>query len=298
MDRLMAFMRETAARAEARLEELIPYADLRPDTLHEAMRYSALGGGKRLRPILLLASYDAVGGSGQGRLAALDAGCAAELLHCYSLVHDDLPAMDNDSLRRNRLACHKAFGEAEAILAGDALQALAFQVLAQAAGPLAAEAVAELARAAGSTGMVGGQMLDLEGEGKEQRLEEIELIDRWKTGAVFTCCCRLGALLGGGGDNQREALSAYGGAIGTLYQISDDILDITAGADKLGKTPGKDSKAGKLTYPAALGLEGARETLAERHALAQGALRDFGSEALHLRLLADFLLDRAGGKPG
>ena len=295
MDRLLAYMRETAARTEARLEELIPHPDLRPGVLHEAMRYSTLGGGKRLRPTLLLASYDASGGHDAGRPAALDAGCAVELLHSYSLIHDDLPVMDNDSMRRNRLACHKAFGEAAAILAGDALQALAFQVLAEAAGPLAAGAVAELAKAAGSAGMTGGQMLDLEGEGKEQRIEEIELIDRWKTGALFSCCCRLGAMLGGAGDGRLEALSGYGAAIGALYQISDDILDITAGADKLGKSPGKDGKAGKLTYPAALGLEGAREVLAGKHALALAAIGGFGNEAIHLRLMADFLLDRAGG---
>ncbi len=292
MDRLIQYMKETAAATEQRLEKLLPYADLRPENLHEAMRYSVLGGGKRLRPLLTLAAYDAAGGSPATRGTALDAGCAIEFLHCYSLIHDDLPAMDNDSMRRNRLTCHKAFGETLAILAGDALQALAFQTMADCSGILAARTVYELALAAGSVGMVGGQVLDLEGEGKAQNLDEIERIDRWKTGSLFTCCCRTGAILAGAGEVEITALSGYGDAIGVLYQISDDILDLTAGAAKLGKTPGKDKAVGKLTYPAALGLAGAKEAVQEKTVQAKDAVRDFGREALYLRLLADYLLDR------
>ncbi len=292
MDRLIAFMAAVSAAANQRLDHFLPYADLRPEILHEAMRYSVLGGGKRLRPLLALASFDASGGDIANRDQAMDAGCAVELLHAYSLVHDDLPAMDNDTMRRNRLTTHKAFGETIAILVGDALQALAFKVMAAAGGEQAGVVVAELASAAGSTGMVGGQVLDFEGEGKSQVLEEIERIDRWKTGALFTCCCRIGAILAGADDAKLSALTRYGDAIGVLYQISDDIMDVTAKAEKLGKTPGRDSTVGKLTYPAALGIEGAREAVLRKSAEAKYAVRDFGKEALYLRLLADFLLER------
>ncbi len=292
MDRLLQFIKETSALVEKRLEELLPFADMRPEVLHEAMRYAVIGGGKRLRPILTLAAYDAAGGRPANRDRALDAGCAVELLHCYSLVHDDLPAMDNDSMRRNRLTTHKAFGETIAILVGDALQALAFKVMGDSAGPFAAAVVSELARSAGSTGMVGGQVLDFEGEGKTQVLEEIERIDRWKTGALFTCCCRVGGILADAGDDAIRALTGYGDALGVLYQISDDIMDLTVRSDNLGKTAGKDAAAGKLTYPAALGLAGAKEAVLKKSVQAKDALRDFGKEALHLRLFADFLLDR------
>ena len=292
MDRLIAFMKEVAAASEKRLDQLLPFADLRPETLHEAMRYAVLGGGKRLRPLLTVAAYNAAGGSPENRSRVLDAGCAIELLHAYSLVHDDLPAMDNDTMRRNRLTCHKAFGETIAILVGDALQALAFRVLAEATGDRAARAVSELARAAGSTGMVGGQVLDFQGEGKSQVIEEIERIDRWKTGALFTCCCRVGAIMADAGDAKLANLTEYGDAIGVLYQISDDILDLTANEARLGKTPGRDKAAGKLTYPAALGLDGAREAVVKKSAQAKDAVREFDKEALHLRLLADFLLER------
>lgn len=292
MDRLKQFMKETATQVELRLETILPFADLRPENLHEAMRYAIIGGGKRLRPILTLAAYDAVCGQADTRFRALDAGCAIELLHGYSLVHDDLPAMDNDSMRRNRLTCHKAFGETIAILVGDALQALAFKVLGESAGPFAGRVVVELANAAGSTGMVGGQVLDFEGEGKSQVIEEIERIDRWKTGSLFTCCCRMGAILAGASEVELASLTAYGDAIGVLYQISDDIMDMTANAAKLGKTPGKDKTVGKLTYPAALGLDGAREAVLKKSVEAKDAILEFGKEALHLRLLADYLLDR------
>ncbi|MDR2391889.1 MAG: polyprenyl synthetase family protein [Planctomycetota bacterium] len=293
MNRLEVFMQETAADVEKRLDYFLPYADMRPEILHQAMRHSILGGGKRLRPCLVLAAFEAAGGPEPDRPRTLDAACAIELLHCYSLIHDDLPSMDNDSLRRNRLSCHKAFGEAVAILAGDALQALAFRVMAMASGPLAGPAVAELAAAAGSTGMVGGQALDIEAAGTGQTLETIEWIDRWKTGSILACCCRTGAIFAGAGDEITAALTAYGETIGVLYQISDDILDLTADVKKLGKTPGKDAVAGKLTYPAARGIEKAREMVAEKCSLAKSVLQRFGKEALYLRLLADFLRDRA-----
>lgn len=297
MDRLLRFMKETADVVEKRLETILPFADLRPENLHEAMRYSVLGGGKRFRPLLTLAAYDAAGGPAMDRQTALDGGCAVELLHCYSLVHDDLPAMDNDTMRRNRLTTHKAFGETLAILVGDALQALAFRVMGEAGGAVAGRVVMELANAAGSTGMVGGQVLDFEGEGKSQILEEIERIDRWKTGSLFTCCCRVGAILAGADEQALASLTGYGDAIGVLYQISDDILDVTANAAKLGKTPGKDKAVGKLTYPAALGLAGAREAVLGKSVQAKNSIKSFDKEALYLRLLADYLLDRVS-EPG
>ena len=292
MDRLLQFIKDSSTLVEKRLEAIMPFADMRPEVLHEAMRYSVLGGGKRLRPILTLAAYDAAGGPAAGRGRALDGGCAVELIHCYSLVHDDLPAMDNDSMRRNRLTTHKAFGETVAILVGDALQALAFKVVGESAGPLAGPVVAELANAAGSVGMVGGQVLDFEGEGKTQVIEEIERIDRWKTGSLFTACCRIGAILAGCDADGIAGLTGYGDAIGVLYQISDDIMDLTKNAGDLGKTPGKDTVVGKLTYPAALGLAGAREAVAKKSAEAKSAIHAFGREALHLRLLVDYLMDR------
>jgi geranylgeranyl diphosphate synthase type II len=294
MDRLLQFIKESSAIVEERLEALMPYADMRPEVLHEAMRYAVLGGGKRLRPVLTLAAYDAAGGQASERNRAVDGGCAIELIHCYSLVHDDLPCMDNDSMRRNRLTTHKAFGETIALLVGDALQALAFRVLGDSAGPFAGPAVSELACAAGSTGMVGGQVLDFEGEGKTQNIDEIERIDRWKTGSLFTCCCRIGGILAGAGidSDAMKALTGYGDALGVLYQISDDIMDMTENAGDLGKTPGKDAAAGKLTYPAALGLEAAKEAVAQKSVEAGNAIRNFGKEALHLRLLMDYLLDR------
>ncbi len=281
MDRLIQFMKETAETVVTRLETLLPYADLRPEVLHEAMRYIVLGGGKRLRPILVLAAYDAVNGDAPSRARAVDAACAVELVHCYRLVHDDLPCMDNDSLRRNRLTCHKAFGETTAVLVGDALQALAFRTLAEASGVQAARTVAELARAVGSTGMVGGQFLDYECEGRRQDLEAIERIDRWKAGALFTACCRIGAILGGADGSALEKLTAYGDAIGMAHQIADDIVDSTG-----------DTREGKQTYPAALGIDGAREAVARKAAGARDGILDFGKEALYLRLFADYLLDK------
>jgi geranylgeranyl pyrophosphate synthase len=285
-------MAEVGKETNARLSEILPRKDQRPEVLHEAMRYAVLGGGKRIRPVVTLAAFHAAAPEGAGREKVLDAGCAVELLHAYSLVHDDLPAMDNDALRRNRLTCHKAFGEATAILVGDALQCLAFDVMAQAGGDKAEVAIRELAQASGSLGMVGGQMLDMEGEGKHQDVQEIELIDRWKTGALITACSRLGGIFAGASDARLERLTQYGRAIGFMYQICDDILDTTATSQQLGKATRKDDKAGKLTYPGALGEKEARAMAQKRGVEAQQIIREFGKEGLYLRLLCDYLLDR------
>lgn len=288
MDRLLTYISEVSKDAERRLQIILPFGDIDPTELHEAMRYAVLGGGKRLRPLMTVASYEAAGGVPQERNAAFDAGLGIELLHCYSLVHDDLPCMDNDMMRRGRLSVHKAFGEATAILVGDALQALAFGVIAQAGGPRAALLTAELAHAAGSRGMVGGQMLDLLGEGQAQVIEDIERIDRWKTGALFVCCCRVGGIMAGADDVTLQSLTEYGKALGVMYQISDDIMDVSAA-----KGPkSADEQVGKLTYPAALGLAGAREAVVQKCTEAKLAIKDLGRGALYLRLLVDYLQNR------
>ncbi|MDR1613081.1 MAG: polyprenyl synthetase family protein [Planctomycetota bacterium] len=289
MDRLIQFLRELTPEIEKRLAKLLPFADQRPETLHEAMRYAVLGGGKRLRPALTLASFLAAGGG--NRAGVVDAACAIEFLHAYTLVHDDLPAMDNDAMRRNRLTTHKAFGEGIAILVGDALQALAFETLAAASGDKASRTVPELAKAAGSQGTVGGQALDLESEGGEQDPELIERIDKWKTAALIACCCRMGCIFAGGDDEKSARLGEYGEAVGVVYQICDDLLDFTEPKPASAKGASK-SEAAKQTYPAAIGVEAARDLAARKNAEAKHAIRDFGREALYLRLLADYLLER------
>ncbi|MDR0361773.1 MAG: polyprenyl synthetase family protein [Planctomycetota bacterium] len=286
----MQFLQGLGPEIEGRLTKLLPFADQRPESLHEAMRYSVLGGGKRLRPALTLASFLAAGGG--SRTAVVDAACAIEFLHAYTLVHDDLPAMDNDAMRRNRLTCHKAFGEGLAILVGDALQALAFETLAAASGDKADRTVVELAKAAGSLGTVGGQALDLEWEGKNQDPEIIERIDRWKTGSLIACCCRMGCIFAGGDGEKYAKLNEYGEAAGVMYQICDDLLDHAETEQDVAKPRGADKEREKQTYPAAIGVEAARELAVKKSAEAKRAIKDFGREALYLRLLADYLLER------
>lgn len=259
------------------LAELLPGEEEKPSRLHAAMRYSTLAGGKRLRPVLLLAAADLVAGDWR---ALLPAACSLELVHTYSLIHDDLPAMDDDDYRRGRPTCHKVYGEAVAILAGDALLTLAFELLTR---PLPAvepgrqlAAAAELARAAGSRGMVGGQVLDLAAEGRAIGLPELEGIHLWKTGALFRAALRMGGLLGGADDAALEALDRYAAGFGLAFQITDDILDVTGDAREMGKTPGSDARKQKATYPALLGLDQAKKKAAEAAELAAAALTPFG----------------------
>lgn len=290
MERLLKYMREKNALINSALEKTLPKIELAPSTLHEAMRYSVIGGGKRLRPLLALMCAQ-IGGAEEADV--LPAACALEFVHCYSLIHDDLPAMDNDDMRRGRLTCHKAYDEATAILAGDALLTLAFEVLAGAYNPRKAlAAVRTLARAAGSGGMVGGQMLDLESEGRQIEPEELEGIHRRKTGALIAAACRIGGLVGDLEEAMLETLGNYGRQLGLLFQITDDILDVTASPQELGKTPGKDAKAGKNTYVTVYGLERARKMAEEVAREARETLKDFGPEALMPRLLVDFVLAR------
>lgn len=290
MERLLKYMREKNALINSALEKTLPKIELAPSTLHEAMRYSVIGGGKRLRPLLALMCAQ-IGGTEDAD--ALPAACALEFVHCYSLIHDDLPAMDNDDMRRGRLTCHKAYDEATAILAGDALLTLAFEVLAGAYNPRKAlAAVRTLARAAGSGGMVGGQMLDLESEGRKIEPEELEGIHRRKTGALIAAACRIGGLVGDLEEATLETLGNYGRQLGLLFQITDDILDVTASPQELGKTPGKDAKAGKNTYVTVYGLERAHKMAEDVAREARETLKDFGPEALLPRLMVDFVLAR------
>jgi len=282
-------------RVNAALERWLPPAEGEPLRLHEAMRYAVLGSGKRLRPVLVYATGDALGVAAD----ALDpAACAVELIHAYSLVHDDLPAMDDDDLRRGTPTCHRRFDEATAILAGDALQALAFDLLTNdvtaAPVPAATRArmTATLAQAAGSAGMAGGQAFDLAASGGTLSLAELERMHRFKTGALICASIQLAALAGDAEPALRERLERYGAAIGLAFQIVDDILDVTADTETLGKTQGADIERGKPTYPALLGLDGARRHATERRDEALAALEGLPAAYDALRELATFVVDR------
>jgi farnesyl diphosphate synthase len=264
----------------------------------EAMRHAVLGGGKRLRPFLVVESAALFGVSGQGPLLA---GCALECLHCYSLVHDDLPSMDNDDLRRGKPTVHKAFDEATAILVGDALLTLAFDILSRdevhADAPVRVELVRELARGAGIGGMVGGQLLDLAAEGrfeKKRALTESEIItlQAMKTGALLRFACRAGGILGKADASSRAAIDRYGAIVGQAFQIADDLLDVESDTATLGKAAGKDAAAGKGTLVTALGITGARAKLEALVAEAETVLAPFGAKAGILRATARFIAQR------
>ena len=284
------------ARANQALDQRLPAADLHPGDLHQAMRYAVLGGGKRLRPILAYAAGVAVG----AELDVLDApACALECIHAYSLIHDDLPAMDDDDLRHGQPSCHKAYGEALAILAGDALQALAFQILAQDTSLNVPPAVrlrmlGVLIQAAGSRGMVGGQAIDLAAVGRMLTLAELENMHIHKTGALIRASVLLGALSQPAVDPiLLERLDRYAKCIGLAFQIRDDILDEIGDAATLGKTPGADRVRNKPTYPALLGLDGAREHARILYDEARMALDTLGAEADPLRWIAAYIVERA-----
>lgn len=281
-------------RVDRALDELLPAESEAPTTLHQAMRYSVFAGGKRLRPALLLAAGRACG-AGQSEL--LPAACAVELVHTYSLIHDDLPAFDDDDVRRGSPTSHVVFGEAVAILAGDALQAEAFRVLAEAAEagldprPVS-RALGELTRAAGSRGMCGGQYLDVAAEGTALDLDTLRSLHGAKTGALLTACVRMGGHLAGADEALLAALARYGDAVGLAFQIVDDILDVEGSLEDLGKRPGTDALRGKPTYPALLGVDGARREATELRERALAALEPFGDAAQELEALARFVVDR------
>jgi len=280
------FLRAKSARAEAALHALVGEWHAAPPRLVEAVSYSLFAGGKRLRPALALGACELVCGDDT---PALPAACALEMVHTYSLIHDDLPAMDDDDMRRGRPTSHKVFGEATAILAGDALLTMAFDAAAK-TGSIAI--VTELAQAAGIAGMVGGQQLDMEGEGRSVTLEELRGIHACKTGALIRGAVRCGALAGGASDAQLAALSRYGEHLGLAFQIADDLLDVTGDAEKLGKATGADAAHVKSTYPALLGVEEAQHLARQTIDAALESLSGFASEADAFRSLAEFVISR------
>ncbi|MBS1706601.1 MAG: polyprenyl synthetase family protein [Armatimonadetes bacterium] len=274
-------------RIESRLDELLPRTEREPKPLFEAMRYATLGGGKRLRPALAMECSRAVGGDPE---LALDAGCAVEIVHCFSLIHDDLPALDDDDLRRGKPTCHKVFGEAVALLAGDALFALAFEILAQAPSGIAG--VLELAKGVGSAGVVGGETLDILSEGGPMNGEVLKRIHQEKTGALFACTCALGALCAGADPGQVDALRDYGASLGLAFQIADDILNETSSPEALGKAAGSDKARGKLTWPATFGIEQANADAQKWAAYARQCLENLPGETFALAELAEFAVRR------
>jgi geranylgeranyl diphosphate synthase type II len=281
---------------EPALDRALPPEDAWPETIHRAARYSLFAGGKRIRPVLVLAAGEAVGGA---REEVLPFACAVEMIHTYSLIHDDLPAMDDDDLRRGKPTSHKVFGEAIAILAGDALLTRAFHLLAEMPADLdetrvrrRVQAIAVLGEACGTTGLIGGQVMDLESEGCPIGARELERLHRAKTGALLSACVRGGALLGGATDADLALLTRYAGAIGLAFQVVDDVLDATEGADQLGKTAGKDEAAGKATYVSIHGLEQAREMAGTLRGEALEALAPLGPRAERLGEIARLIVDR------
>jgi geranylgeranyl diphosphate synthase, type II len=290
---LQQYLAEQMHAVDRALEAWVPRETVEPVSIHRAMRYSLFAGGKRIRPILAIASGCAIAEPVEG---IEDAACALELVHTYSLIHDDLPALDNDDLRRGRPTCHKVFGEALAILAGDALLTLAFEVLSRLPNVDAQRKirlVEELARAAGTVGgMIGGQVNDLEGERKRPSAELLESIHRAKTGALLRGSVRVGAIYAGAADEELAALSRYGEHIGLAFQIIDDVLDVEESSEVLGKTAGKDQAQQKITFPAVYGLERSRRMAEEERLAAHAALRIFDDRADRLRQIADFIVHR------
>ncbi len=289
---LPGFLESRTAAVNAALDRFLPAAHTRPATIHKAMRYSLFAGGKRLRPALCLAAAAACGGR---EADALPLACAVECVHTYSLVHDDLPAMDNDDYRRGKLTNHKVFGEGIAILAGDALLTQAFEIAAQCRGwPRYPHRriVQELAHAAGSLQLVAGQVADLEGEGKRISRAQLRYIHERKTSALLCCSVRLGGMSANCNSSQLAALTDFGYHVGLAFQVIDDILDVTQTSEQLGKTAGKDHRAQKATYPAIVGLEKSRKIARQLTDQAFAALELFKGRAVALEALAKFLLQR------
>jgi geranylgeranyl diphosphate synthase type II len=290
---LKEYLAARIARVEAALERWVPAEIAPPATIHRAMRYSLFAGGKRVRPVLCIGAAEALG---RGPMGIEDAACTLEMIHTYSLIHDDLPALDNDELRRGRPTNHVVFGEAMAILAGDSLLTLAFEVLGKlphAANDVRARLVAELATASGTAGgMIGGQVHDIEGEGQPPTAELLEQIHRAKTGALLRCSVRMGAIYAGASDDELSKLSAFGEHIGLAFQIVDDILDVEETSETLGKTAGKDQAQQKITFPAVYGLDLSKRMAEQEREAAHAALQSFGAAAEPLRALADFIVKR------
>jgi geranylgeranyl diphosphate synthase type II len=286
------FLASSTVSVNAALDNFLPSETTKPATIHRAMRYSLFAGGKRMRPALVLAAATACGGRAAD---AMPLACAVECIHTYSLVHDDLPAMDNDDYRRGKLTNHKVFGEGIAVLAGDALLTQAFEIAAQAkAWPRYPhrDIILEIARASGSLQLIAGQVADLEGEGKKTSASQLKYIHERKTSALLCCSARLGGMSANCSAAQLKALTDFGYNVGLAFQIIDDILDVTQTSEKLGKTAGKDTRAQKATYPSIVGLEKSRKVAAQLTDRAFAALKPFKGKAAALEALADFLLKR------
>jgi geranylgeranyl pyrophosphate synthase len=288
-------LKEYQARVEIALDKWLPEAKIEPATLHEAMRYAVMGSGKRIRPVLVYATGETFG----VELMALDGpAVAVELIHAYSLIHDDLPAMDNDDLRRGKPTCHKAFDEATAILAGDAIQALSFHVLANdrdigVSPKQQIKMIACLAENSGSLGMAGGQAIDLASVGKSLNLEQLEQMHNRKTGALIRASVEIGALcVSGLGEVEFDAISDYAKYIGLAFQVRDDILDIESDTSVLGKPQGSDAQRNKPTYPGILGLDGAKQVAEKLHEQALSALDKLEVNTDYLRGVADYIVGR------
>lgn len=292
MDDLKPWLRARQKEVDAALGRFLPRESARPQTIHKAMRYSVFAGGKRLRPILCLAAAEACGGETEHAMAP---ACATEVMHTYSLVHDDLPCMDDDDLRRGRPTSHKVFGEGMAVLTGDALLTEVFAIIART--PPAKrygvkEYVEEIAGTGGSRKLIGGQVLDLEGEGRKLGQKDLVKIHEAKTAALLTTAIRLGAMTANASPRKLEALTVFGYNLGLAFQVIDDILDVTQSTEKLGKTAGKDEAVDKSTYPAVLGLNASRKEAARLTKKALRSLEIFGGKGRRLEQIARYLLER------
>jgi len=291
---LTGYLKDRRRLVDEALERVLPPEDAPPPTVHRAMRYSVMAGGKRLRPILVIAGCEAVGGRAE---RVMPTACALELIHTYSLIHDDLPAMDDDDYRRGLLTNHKVFGEAMAILAGDALLTHAFRLVAANVESVTdarviADVVAEIAEAAGTDGMVGGQVVDIESEGKTVTAETLDYIHMHKTAALIRASLRVGAMLAGAKPDALAAITRAGEALGLAFQIVDDILDVEGSLEELGKTAGSDERKQKATYPALHGLDASRQRARALIEEAKAALRPLGEAARPISALADFIYER------
>ncbi|PYN77174.1 MAG: polyprenyl synthetase [Candidatus Rokuibacteriota bacterium] len=291
---LDGYLKERRALVDAALERFLPGEDTPPPTVHRAMRYSVMAGGKRLRPILVIAGAEAVGAT---PATVMPTACALELIHTYSLIHDDLPAMDDDDYRRGRLTNHKVFGDAMAILAGDALLTFAFELVAENAAlvpdpRVICDVVAEIADAAGTGGMVAGQVVDIESEGKTITPETLEFIHTRKTAALIRASLSVGARLGGGDAAALAAIADAGQSLGLAFQIVDDILDVEGSLEALGKTAGSDERKQKATYPALHGIEASRREARRLIERTKSRLGVFGARSAPLCALADFVVER------
>jgi len=288
-----AFAEAQLERIDAALDGYLPAESVSPSTIHKAMRHSIFAGGKRLRPVLTLAAAEACGGEREGSMAL---ACATECLHTFTLIHDDLPCMDDDDFRRGKPTCHKVYGDAIAVLAGDALQAIAFELASFFPGAgsyRAGQACRELAIASGSMNVVAGQVMDLEAEGNaEISASELKEIHEKKTASLLKTSLRFGGISAAASEEQLEALTVFGSNLGLAYQVVDDILDATQSSEQLGKTAGKDEAAGKATYPSILGMEEAKAQAAELTQVAVASLESFGEEGDLLRGAADYMLKR------